>query len=209
MQWLTVGQKGAAFRAQVEAQPGWYWIYRPLNIGPRAYDAERGVVLPVWVGADGRLSSPLTDLQDLSADDLVPADDRAQVRYQSFYCGPITPGPLTSTLVKAPGEAAQGQAPARAGWTWCRTQAPLAHVDAQGIGPIYTVLRDGETWVYPAAFADGAPCDVFELGFAEPLVSEGGIIDASGSVGRTRAEFHGPIEPHPELPGRFPLVSAG
>lgn len=210
MQWLTVGQQGAAFRARVEQQPGWYWVYRPLNVGHRAYDPGRGVVLPIWVGPDGRLSSPLTDLQGLSADDLVPPDDGRGVRYQTFFAGPVAPGPVHSTLVKEPGQPLVGTPPARGGWTWCRTQAPLAHVDDQGIGPVFMADRcnDG-LWVYPAAFADGAPCDVFELGFAEPLISDGGVIDASGSVGRFRAELCGTIQPHPPLPGSFPVVSDG
>ncbi len=210
MQWLTVGREGEAFRTQVEANPGWYWMYRPLNVGPRAYDSSRGVVIPVHVDADGKVGSPLTDLQSLRTGDLVLSDDTDGRRYQSFFCGPIQPGPLSARLEKHAGQPARGEAPTTSGWVWCRTRAPLNHVDGDGIGPIFLVQRpDGATWVYPAAFHDGRPCDVFELGFAEPLVSDGGIIDASGDVGRHVAEFFGPIDPHPDLPGRFPLVGAG
>ena len=207
MAWRTVGQQGETFRAQVETQPGWYWVYRPLNLGPRAYDPEQGVVLPVLVDQGGHLHSPLTDLQDLSPDQLVPLDAPRGLRFTTFFWGPVAPGEPSGRLSKQPGQPLQGQPPAQDGWYWCRTRAPLNHVDAQGIGPIYVVHQaDGRAWVYPAAFADGRPCDVFELGFAEPLVSEGGLIDASGEVGRHEAELFGPIQAPPPLPGRFPVA---
>lgn len=75
MEWRAVGQRGEVFRAQAEAAPGWYWIHRPLNTGPRSCDPTRGVILPVLVHPDGRVQSPLTDLRGLSPEDLVPADE--------------------------------------------------------------------------------------------------------------------------------------
>lgn len=206
MAWRTVGHEGEVFRAQVEAAPGWYWVHRPLNLGPRSVDPERGVVLPVHVDARGHLTSPLSDLQDLSADALVVPDAARGVRHLTFFWGPVAPGAPSGHLVKRPGQPLSGTLPGP-GWHWCRTAAPLLHVDAQGIGPIYVVEEaDGRRWVYPAAFADGRPCDVFELGFAEPFVSEGGLIDASGEVGRHEAWLYGPVAAPPPLPGRFPVA---
>lgn len=205
LQWLSVGHDGSSFRTQAEAEPGWYWVYRPLNTGPRAYDAEQGVILPVFVGADGTVRSPLTDLRDLSADSLVPTDDDDGLRYLTFFAGPVQPGESTGTLEHVPGSHTKGAVPLADGWYWVRTRAPLQHVDADGIGPIYKVHGPDGSMVYPAAFADGRPCDVFELGFAEPLVSHGGIIDASGTVKRHHIEFFGLIDAPEALPGRFPV----
>ncbi|MCB9778621.1 MAG: hypothetical protein H6742_08680 [Alphaproteobacteria bacterium] len=205
LQWLSVGHDGSSFRAQAEEHPGWYWVYRPLNTGPRAYDADQGVILPVYVHADGTVQSPLTDLRDLSADSLVPTDEDAGLRYLTFYAGPLAPGEQTASLEHVPGSHTKGSVPLADGWYWVRTEAPLLHVDADGIGPIYKVHADGGAMVYPAAFGTGRPCDVFELGFAEPLVSEGGIIDASGTIKRHRIAFFGMIDAPDALPGRFPV----
>ncbi|MCK6504615.1 hypothetical protein L6R53_14620 [Myxococcota bacterium] len=205
MEWRAVGSQGEHFRARAETDPGWYWFYRPLNTGPRACDPERGVLLPVLVHADGRLQSPLTDLGGSTAADLVPADEHTGQRYQSWFAGPLPgPGARTHHLRKEPGQAPIGTPPSGDGWWWCRTRGPLHHVDAQGVGPIYIRAGSGGIpWVYPAAFPDGAPADVMELGFAEPLVSEHGLIDQSGEHGRTEAELFGRVAAHPPVPARF------
>lgn len=205
MEWRAVGQEGELFRAQAEAAPGWYWFYRPLNTGPRTCDPERGVLLPVLIHPDGGVQSPLTDLRSLSAEDLVPADEHSGLRYQSWYAGPMSgPGARTHHLHKPVGQPLVGALPTGDGWWWCRTQAPLHHVDAQGVGPIYIRAGSGGIpWVYPAAFADGGPADVIELGFAEPLVSDAGIIDQSGEHGRTQAELFGRVDAPPPVPSRF------
>jgi hypothetical protein len=205
MEWRAVGQQGEHFRAQVEERPGWYWFYRPLNTGPRSCDPERGVLLPVLVHQGGRLQSPLSDLTSLDTQDLVPADAQAGRRYQSWFAGPL-PGPSARThhLRKVPGQPLQGAVPTGDGWWWCRTRGPLHHVDAAGVGPIYIRAGSGGIpWVYPAAFPDGAPADVMELGFAEPLVSEQGVIDHSGEHCRTEAELFGRVAAHPPVPARF------
>ncbi len=208
MHWQTVGAAGVTFIDQAERAPGWYWMVRPLNTGPRSCDPDRPVLLPILVSADGVVSSPLSDLTALRADDLVLVDDARGQRFQSWFCGPIAPGAPSGQLARSPDGTVEGTPPAP-GWSWCRTTVGLQHVDADGIGPIYVVDRGEEgLWVYPAAFADGRPCDVFELGFAEPLVSAGGVIDASGTLGRHRAEFFGAIAAPPPLPADFPAERA-
>ena len=58
----------------------------------------------------------------------------------------------------------------------------------------------------PPEPSDGKPADVWELGFAEPLLSPGGIIDASGEVERREAEFFGAI-PCPKVKApAFPVL---
>ena len=203
MDWQRAGKDAEAFRAAAQQNPGWYWVYRPLNIGGRAFDPSKGIRLPVIVHADGQVDSPLADFAHL--DQAVCEDDDSNVVYDTWFSGPVAPGARTGALSKQPGQPAQGAAPAAPGWYWCRTQAPLKHVDGEGIGPIYLENNDGTVWVYPAA-TTGAAMDVFELGFAEPLVSDGGVIDASGAVQRHQAEFFGAIAEPSALPDGFPTI---
>ena len=68
------------------------------------------------------------------------------------------------------------------------------------------VQRGGPLYAYAAERTDGKAADVWELGFAEPLLSPGGIIDASGEVERREAEFFGAIpSPKTKAPA-FPVL---
>lgn len=204
MSWRSAGPEGENFRAQVEAQPGWYWVHRPRNVGERAFDPKLGVLLPVWVGEDGRLSSPLAELQDLS--DLACHDVASGARYASLFLGPLQPGQPSGGVEVVDGVVV-GAAPAEDGWHWCRTEAPLNHVDDHGVGPIFLKRDDaGRVMVYPASTVRGEALDIWELGFSEPLISAKGIIDGEGEAGRTKAEFLGRI-PLPEAaPAGFPTL---
>lgn len=192
--WKDAGEDGGAFRAQATAQPGWYWILRPHLEGPGRYDPTQGVVCPIHVFADGRVSSPLANLRTLEMDHLAPkgADGR---RFPSRFAGPLDPGPEGPTVSTASGRA-EGSPPPVPGWYWCRTnpEAPLIHVDEAGIGPIFLDRSaSGEVHVWSTATLDGEPVDIGELGFSEPLTSPGGVIDASGELGRHTVTFFGPI----------------
>lgn len=203
--WQAAGQTGERLREAVQAQPGWWWVLRPQEDGARAYRPDLGVRLPVWFGPDGRVRSPLADLRDLRPESLCCTDEHRRVRYGTFFAGPVHPGPLEGQVRADPSGHPQGLVP-DPGWRWCRTHAPLQHVDAQGIGPVYLRRREDTMWVYAAESVNGDAVDLWELGFAEPLTSSGGVIDASGELGRVRAEFFGPI-PLPEGPApAFPVL---
>ncbi len=200
--WRSAGPDGAALRAAAAAEPGWYWVQRPLAVGPGHFDGAARVQLPIWIGPDLRVQSPLTELSDLSAASLCPEDESTGSAWETLYAGPISPGaPSGSLAVRADGPPV-GEAPRQAGWWWCRTVGPLLHVDPDGIGPIYLAYgADGQLMVYAAAAADGRGVDLIELGFAEPLVARWGLIDAQGEAGRTEAHFYGPIpRPAPLAP---------
>jgi hypothetical protein len=203
MRWTSAGPQGELLRAQAAQAPGWYWVCRPLSTGDRRYDPARRLMLPVWI--DGRgVRSPLSDLPSLDPDALAPVDAGTGRRHRTDFAGPIAPGAPSGSL--RAGSPPVGEAPAAPGWVWVRTRAPLLHVDDQGIGPVYLHPRDGVTWAWSAARPDGGPVDVFELGFAEPLVTARGVIDGAGEAGRVQAEFFGPIA----LPeGPLPSASAG
>lgn len=197
MQWSEAGPQGEHFRARALQQPGWYWVCRPLMTGERDYDGDSSIVLPVYVRG-GHLHSPLTDLRSLDAADLAPRDSSTGRSFQTWFAGPVAPGAATCTLRL--GAAADAPRPVAPGWHWARTTAPLHHVDEHGIGPVYLYERNGEPWVYSACRPDGRPVDVFELGFAEPLLTAAGVIDGSGEAGRTQAEFFGPIAAPDDAP---------
>ncbi|MCB9760826.1 MAG: hypothetical protein H6739_13395 [Alphaproteobacteria bacterium] len=208
MQWQSAGADGGVFREQAQAKPGWYWVYRPRNVGERAYDPDVGVLLPVFVRADGSLSSPLAELVDLTDESLTCLDAGRGVRWGTFFCGPIQPGEEVGVLRLTGDGRAEGFIPRRLGWWWCRAHAPLMHVDGQGVGPIFLARgRDGRIWVYPASTSDGGALDIWELGFSEPLVTDQGVIDGAGEAGRTEARFFGQIPAPPALPGAFPSLS--
>jgi hypothetical protein len=202
MQWSEAGAQGENFRAQALEQPGWYWVCRPLMTGEREYDGDSSIVLPVYVRGS-TLHSPLTDLRSLAAADLAPRDSSSGHTFRTWYAGPVAPGAASGTL--RVGAAADAPRPSAPGWYWARTTAPLLHVDENGIGPVYLYERGGQVWVYSASRPDGHPVDVFELGFAEPLLTAAGVIDGNGDAGRTQAEFFGPIaapsEPPPPIGG--------
>lgn len=201
MSWRSAGPDGAAFREAVAAAPGWYWVWRPRIEGSKSYDEQLGVQLLVWVSPEGRLQSPMADFQSLSAQELTCFDARDGVRYGTWFAGPVAPGPSEGTLQAGYGRRASGFLPAEEGWRWCRTRAPLMHVDDQGIGPILLQRKDGALWVWLATGNDRRAVEVGELGFSEPLVSDGGVIDGTGTVARLHAEFFGAIEqPGGELP---------
>ncbi|MEC8424298.1 MAG: hypothetical protein VX000_11010 [Myxococcota bacterium] len=208
MEWEHAGQDGGAFRDRAEATPGWYWVCRPQNIGERAYDPDKPVVLPIYVRPDGTVQSPLSDLESLDADALACQDEEAGVTWGTYFAGPIGPGPLEGTLEAGKGYPPSGFFPPTPGWRWCRTRGPLFHVDADGVGPVYLHTGpDGDPWVYSAARPGGAPVDIFELGFTEPLVSNNGVVDGEGEAGRKEADWFGPIVAPETPPPPFPRVN--
>lgn len=214
--WKSVGETGDIFREITAATPGWYWILRPHQAAPGQYEASTPVVCPIHVFSDGHISSPLADMRGLDEGQLAPRDVGGQ-RFASFFAGPIHPGSSSGGIRverTAEGYHVDGEPPTVPGWYWCRTntEAPLLHVDADRVGPIYLDrLEGGDIHVWSAATlgqrtehgqAAGRPIDVGELGFAEPLTSEGGVIDASGELGRVAVEFFGAIQlpPSPSAP---------
>jgi hypothetical protein len=207
MEWEHAGQQGEVFRERAEMRPGWYWVCRPQNVGDRAYDAGKPVMLPILVKDDGSVQSPLSDLDSLEAGALACHDEDAGVTWGTFFAGPLSAGPLEGTLEAGKGVPPSGFFPPTPGWRWCRTRGPLFHVDAGGVGPVY--LHDGPdavAWVYSAARPDGAPVDIFELGFTEPLVSNNGVIDGEGEAGRKEADWFGDIPAPTDPPPAFPRV---
>lgn len=200
MIWNQSGAEGSDFKAKAAAEPGWYWVFRPRNLGPNHYDAEDGMVLLVWADDDGGVHSPLADLR--GAADMSCRDDRSGQVLQSWFAGPVAPS-RSSGFLALDGRRT-GEVP-KSGWQWCRTEVPLNHVDAGGIGPIFIAEgRDGSPWVWLATRRDGTPVDVGELGFAEPLINERGVIDGHGDVGRVQAEFFGRIASPMGVPAAFP-----
>ncbi|MED5371672.1 MAG: hypothetical protein VX899_11695 [Myxococcota bacterium] len=196
MPWLR--SDNTDFSDHAKRQPGWYWVLRPRQVGPRAYDARDGVLCLVLAKADGSIASPLADLRELSEHDLTCVDDDSGARFPTWFFGPVTPGAQSAVVTASESGAMQveGSAPSCPGWHWVRTndEAPLMLVDEQGIGPIFLIHDDAEQiQVYLAQTVSGEAVDVGEFAFAEPLVSEGGVIDASGSLGRVKAFFHGAL----------------
>lgn len=214
MQWQRALQGGNAFREAAASQPGWYWVFRPKNNGPQSYDPRHGVMCLVHVSADGELLSPLADFRSLSDDDLKCHDASHDVNYVTWFAGPVVPGDETgSVVVERSGDQSaaryDGDVPRSGSWAWCRTneEAPLLLVDEHGIGPIFVESDDsGDAQVFLASDANGRPVDVGEFGFAEPLVSEGGVIDASGQLGRVQAIFYGVVDAPAQVPDAFPMV---
>ena len=193
--WREAGPEGEALRAAAAEAPGWYWLLRPQSEGPGAYAADDLIQLPVYIRPDGALQSPLSDLTELSPEAFTSVKTAAGVPLPTRFAGPLSPGALVGSLrVREDGPPA-GFVPTAAGWWWCRTEKPLNHVDPDGIGPIYLAPdARGELLVYSAAHPEnGAGVDLFELGFAEPLLARWGIIDAAGEAGRVEAHFYGPI----------------
>ena len=91
MPWLR--SDTSDFAAIAQAAPGWYWVMRPRQVGPRAYDARDGVLCLVLVQANGSLLSPLADLRELSQHDLSCLDDDSGARFPTWFSGPVSPGP--------------------------------------------------------------------------------------------------------------------
>lgn len=218
--WRSAGETGEVFREASSTEPGWYWVLRPHQAAPGQYEAVTAVVCPVYISRAGQLSSPLADMRSLDEGQLSPRDVRGQ-RFPSYFAGPIRPGSSTGGLrveQTSEGFHVDGEHPAVPAWYWCRTnaEAPLLHVDEDQIGPIYLDrLEGGAVHVWSAATTEGRPIDVGELGFSEPLTSEGGVIDASGELGRVAVEFfdaiHLPPPPpapiwSPEAPVRVPQL---
>lgn len=203
--WTSVGADGQFFVEASQDRPGWYWLMRPHHAGPGRYDPENPVVCPIHVFKDGRVSSPLADFRRMERDHLVPRDHTGKP-FPSLFFGPLQIGDSSGALrVERTGDGyeVEGEPPSVPGWYWCRTnsEAPLIHVDRKGIGPIYLDrVAGGAVHVWSAATTQGRPVDVGELGFSEPLTSEGGVIDASGELGRLAAEFFGAIELPPSPP---------
>lgn len=201
LRWQSAGPGGTEFAKAASASPGWYWILRPHQDGPGRWDPSRPVMCPIHVFPDGRISSPLADLRELRPEQLAPRGSNGTA-FPSYFAGPIRPGRPSGQMSVEAG-VTRGDAPSVPGWYWCRTnpEAPLIHVDVDGVGPI---LLDrgpsGDVRVWSTSYADGTPVDVGELGFSEPLASAGGIIDASGELGRTAVEFFGRIDAPAELP---------
>ena len=200
MLWQQSGPHGEDFASQISSEPGWYWVFRPRTLGPGRYKQGEGMLLLVHAGANGRLVSPLADLR--SASDLVCLDSSSGDRLQGWFAGPVGPGPQDGFL--SLDGSRTGNVP-EAGWFWCRTETPLMLVDEQGIGPIFVSAgRDAKPWVWLATRRDGTPLDVGELGFAEPLITDKGVIDGAGDVGRVEATFHGRISVPMGVPAAFP-----
>ena len=207
LRWISAGANGETFREATQRRPGWYWILRPHHAGPGQYKAERPIMCPVHVFEGGRISSPLADFRDGSAAQVSPRNAKGRV-FASMFAGPLLPGETSGHLIVHPKDTTytvDGEVPALPGWYWCRTntEAPLLHVDNAGIGPVYLDRLEDAVHVWSATTLDGQAVDVGELGFSEPLVSAGGIIDESGELGRREAFFHGRISV-PEPPS-FPL----
>lgn len=211
--WRHAGDAGEALVEAARRRPGWYWVLRPHQQGPGRYDPDTPVACPIYIFGAGPapLSSPLADLRSLEPDQLVPRDTRG-ARYPSLFAGPLEPGPSLGVIrVERDPDGRHrviGAMPAVPGWYWCRTnpEAPLLHVDEAGIGPIYLDTLNAAVHVWSAATLEGRPIDVGELGFSEPLVSPGGVIDASGELGRTAVELFGGLELPP--PPARPIWSA-
>lgn len=193
--WRAAGPEGESLRAAAAAAPGWYWLLRPQSEGPGAYAADDLIQLPVYIRPDGGLQSPLSDLTELSPEAFTSVKTSAGVILPTFFAGPLRPGARVGSLRVREDGPPEGFRPTAAGWWWCRTEKPLNHVDPNGVGPIYLAPdARGELLVYSAAHPeDGAGVDLFELGFAEPLLARWGIIDAAGEAGRVEAHFYGPI----------------
>lgn len=214
MEWQVAAAESNAFREAATRQPGWYWILRPKNLGRHAYDPDVGVLCLVHVRPGGALLSPLADLRELEHGDLTCLDAGRGVRLGTYFAGPVRPGEVSGAVrarVVDDDVQAQhtGEAPAVPGWSWCRTNedAPLLLVDERGIGPVFLEEDgDGVVRVFLAADTRGTSVDVGEFGFSEPLVSRGGVIDESGELGRTEAEFHGPVALPPPPPASFPVL---
>ncbi|MCB9682615.1 MAG: hypothetical protein H6733_14210 [Alphaproteobacteria bacterium] len=214
MEWKVAAAETNAFRDAAARTPGWYWVLRPKNLGRNAYDTDVGMLCLVWVGADGRLLSPLADLRALEHGDLTCLDAGSGKRFGTYFAGPVTPGEVCGAVrarVVDDAVTAQfaGEAPTVPGWSWCRTnaEAPLLLVDGDGIGPVYLEEdADGVVRVFLAADTLGHSVDVGEFGFSEPLVSRGGVIDESGELGRNEAEFFGAVTAPPPAPSSFPVL---
>ena len=208
MDWQGVGHDGSTFREQVAASPGWYWVCRPLQLGPGSFDPAQPIVMPVWVDEEGQIHSPLTDLASLDESALLCPSQTPGARYETFFAGPVHPGALAGRL-RAPesDDAPIGWMPDTLGWHWCRTHGPLQHVDQDGVGPVFMARSaKGEVCVYAASTPAGQAVDIFEIGFTEPLVTRWGVIDATGEAGRREAEFFGPIAAPTTAPPAFPLI---
>lgn len=203
--WRSAGDDGSLFISECRKRPGWYWLLRPHHEGPSRYDPTTPVACPVYVFAHGGISSPLADFRSLDPEQVAPRDLRGG-RYPSFFAGPMVAGPSSGSLRverMESGHRVEGAVPEVPGWYWCRTnpEAPLVHVDEQEVGPIYLDRAPDRTvHVWSAATLDGRPIDVGELGFSEPLTSDGGIIDASGELERLFVEFFGQIPLPPKTP---------
>lgn len=214
MTWKACWDGGNRFVEAARKQPGWYWMLRPRSLGRRRYDPDSGVMCLVHMDGRGKLLSPLADLRDADLDGLTCRDDHDSVRYGTWFLGPITPGTVTGAVRARRAEdgvtpQVTGDMPAVPGWHWCRTnaEAPLLLVDADAIGPVYLEHdADGVIRVFLAADTAGNSVDVGEFGFSEPLVSEGGVIDESGELGRVEAEFFGAIKRPGDVPRTFPRI---
>lgn len=214
MEWRVAAHDTNAFRDAAAREPGWYWVLRPRNLGRHAYDASAGVMCLVWIGRDGQLLSPLADFRTLEHGDLTCLDAASGDRYATFFAGPVGPGELTGAVrVRRVDDDATsqftGERPSVPGWWWCRTnaEAPLLLVDARKIGPIFMEADGhGVVRVFLACDSSGRSVDVGEFGFSEALVSDGGVIDESGELGRTEAEFFGPVASPPAVPSAFPVL---
>lgn len=211
MDWIRAVDGENAFKKAVSAEPGWYWVYRPKSQGLNAYHESKGVLCLVYINAEGELISPLADFRSLSDDDLVCFDDASGRRFVTYFAGPVSPGDHTGTLKarfdgQAQADVVSGEIPKAPTWAWCKTneEAPLLLVDEAGIGPIFLQRSEGGVdEVYLATDEAGQSVDVGEFGFAEPLVSTGGIIDSTGQLGRVEVQFFGSVAAAPALPQAF------
>lgn len=214
MEWRVAAHDTNAFRDAATRAPGWYWVLRPKNLGRHVYDRASGVMCLVWVGPDGHLLSPLADFRTLEHGDLTCFDAESGDRYATFFAGPVQPGELTGAVrVRRVDDDATaqftGERPDVPGWWWCRTnaEAPLLLVDERQIGPVFLEPdTHGVTRVFLAWDTHHKSVDVGEFGFSEALVSDGGVIDESGELGRTEAEFFGPVAAPPTVPSAFPVL---
>lgn len=194
LRWESAGEGGKDFLERARSQPGWYWVLRPHQDGPGRWNPEKPVMCPIHVFPDGKVSSPLADLRKLDGAQLAPCNPDG-TEFPSWFAGPMVPGASSGKLSVEEGRPT-GDAPPVPGWYWCRTnpEAPLLHVDAEGIGPILLDRGpNGDVHVWSTAYLDQTPVDVGELGFSEPLTSPGGVIDASGELNRNAVEFFGPV----------------
>ncbi len=215
MEWTVAAAESNTFREAVDKAPGWYWVLRPRMLARHHYDPSAGVLCLVHAGPGGRLLSPLADLRALEHGDLTCLDEASGKRFVTYFAGPVAAGEITGAVrARVVEDVVQprydGVAPEVPGWAWCRTnpEAPLKLIDERGIGPVY-LERDpeGVVRVYLAADTAGGSVDVGEFGFSEPLVSRGGVIDESGELGRSEAEFFGEVPAPPKAPSAFGVLA--
>jgi hypothetical protein len=208
MEW----KRATELKDELAESTRWYWTWRPRLLGRQSYDTSSGILCLIYASG-GNVLSPLADFRGLG--DGLTCKDASGAHYDTWFAGPVSPGELTGAVRArvvddAVSPLVTGEPATAPAWWWCRTnpEAPLLLVDAAQIGPIFLEEdADAVVRVFLATDGKGSSVDVGEFGFSEPLVSRGGVIDDSGELGRTEAEFFGRIPAPPALPEQFPELA--